>query len=127
MVGDFNVEDSEESLSNFLEKHNTTNIVKDKTYYKSLNNSSCMGRLIIRNRPRCFQNTTAFSRVPSNYHKMTLNVLKRSFSKAPPKEIFYKDYKIFGQDKFKYELKKSMKMNRLDVFADILNVHAPFK
>ena len=58
---------------------------------------------------------------------MTLNVLKRSFSKAPPKEIFCKDYKCFGQDKFKYELKKSMKMNRLDVFADILNVHAPFK
>ena len=126
MVGNFNVEDSKESLSNFLEKHNTANIVKDKTYYKSLNNSSCMG-LIFRNRPRCFQNTTVFSRVLSNYHKMTLNVSKRSFSKAPPKEIFYKDYKIFGQDKFKYELKKSMKMNRLDVFADILNVHASFK
>ena len=60
LVGDFNAEDSEETVFNFLEKHNAENIVKDKTCFKSLNNPSCID-LFITNRPRCFQNTTTFS------------------------------------------------------------------
>ena len=32
-VGDFNVEDSQETLFNFLENHNAANIVKEKTLF----------------------------------------------------------------------------------------------
>ena len=35
-----------------------------------------------------------------------LTVLKSSFNKAPPKDIFYKNQKKFEEDKFKYELTK---------------------
>ena len=83
LVDDFNAEYSEETLSNF-EKHNAANIVKDKTCLKSLNNPSFIV-LFITNRPRCFQNTTAFSTGLSSFHKMAVTVLKISFSKAPPK------------------------------------------
>ena len=49
LVGNFNAEDSKETLFNFLEKH--TNIVKDKTCIQSLDNPSCTN-LLITNRPR---------------------------------------------------------------------------
>ena len=51
LVGNANAEDSKETLFNFLEKHNDANIVKDKTCFKSLDNSSCID-LFITNRPR---------------------------------------------------------------------------
>ena len=41
LVGNFNDEDCKETLFNFLQKHNATNIVKGKTCLKSLDNPSC--------------------------------------------------------------------------------------
>ena len=42
LIGDFNAEDTEPCLSEFLYEHNAENIVKDKTCFKSLNNPSCI-------------------------------------------------------------------------------------
>ena len=84
MVGNSNAEYSKETLSNFLEKHNAANIVKRKICYKSVDIPSCID-LVITSRPQCFQNTTIFSTVLSDFHKMAVTVLKASFSKAPPK------------------------------------------
>ena len=60
--------------------------------------------------------------------------MKPSFSEAPPKEIFYKDYKNFEQNKFRYELKNRIQNESVEcysvfekVFVDILNNHALFK
>ena len=51
LVGNFNAENSKETLFNFLEKHNAANIVKDKTCIKSLDNPNYID-LLITNRPR---------------------------------------------------------------------------
>ena len=111
MVCSFNAEDSEEILLNFLEKHNAANILKDKTCLKRFDNPSCID-LFITNRPRFFHNT-----IFSNFHKMAVTVLKTSFSKAPPKELFYREYKNFEQDKFKYELKNRTQNEQLNVLV----------
>ena len=50
LVRNVNAEDSKETLFNFLEKHNAANTVKDKTCFKSLDNSSYID-LFITNRP----------------------------------------------------------------------------
>ena len=42
LIGDFNAEDTEPCLSEFLYEHDAENIVKDKTCFKSLNNPSCL-------------------------------------------------------------------------------------
>ena len=39
---DFNAEDTEPCLSRFLYEHNSKNLVKDKTCFKSLENPSCI-------------------------------------------------------------------------------------
>ena len=51
LTGNFNAEDFKETLLNFLEKYNVVNIVKHKTCFKSLDNSSCI-ELFITNRTR---------------------------------------------------------------------------
>ena len=49
---------------------------------------------------------------------MAVTVLKTSFSKAPPKELFYREYKNFEQDKFKYELKNRTQNEQLNVLVN---------
>ena len=84
----------------------------DKTFFKSLVKPSCIN-LLIANRPQCFQNATVFSTDLSDFRKMVFTVLKTSFSKAPPKEMFYRDYRNFKLDE--------------KIFVDVLNEQAPFK
>ena len=71
--------------------HNASNIVKEKTCLKTLDNPSCID-LIITNKPGCFQNTVVTTTGLSDCHKFVTTVSKASFKKALPKEIFYRDY-----------------------------------
>ena len=91
LIGEFNAEDSEPCLSRFLYEHNSKNLVKDKTCFKSLENPSC---LFLTNSPLSFQNTVTMSTGLSDCHKMVITVLKSTFAKTKPKEIIYRDYKI---------------------------------
>ena len=40
----------------------------------------------------------------SEFNKIAVTVLNVSFSKSPLKEMFYRYYKNFEQDEFKYEI-----------------------
>ena len=133
LIGDFNSEDTEPILSQLLHAHEAKNIVKDKTCFKNPDNPSCID-LFITNSPKSFQNTTAISTGLSDFHKMTITVLKTSFTKAKPKEIFYRDYKTFNDEHFKTELKNALSSIEVrnyesfeNIFIKILDKHAPFK
>ena len=64
---------------------------------------------------------------------MVITVTKMTFHKNPPKEIYYRDYKIFDQDLFREELAE--KLYGCDtcydifeeIFINVLNKHAPLK
>ena len=109
LIGDFNAEESEEIFSYFLKCHNASNIVKEKTCLKGLDNPSCID-LIITNKPGCFQNTVVTTTGLSDCHKFVTTVLKASFKKALPKEIFYRDYKSFDKQVFQNELYLNLTM-----------------
>ena len=133
MTGDFNSEDTEPRLSELLYEYDLKNIVKDKTCFKNPNNPSCID-LFITNKPMSFQNTSTMSTGLSDCHKMVITVLKTTFEKAKPKEIFYRNYKNFDSDNFKLELQNALNCNRVtnyslleNVFVDVLNKHAPIK
>ena len=132
LIGDFNAEDTEPCLSEFLYEHNSENIVKDKTCFKSLNNPSCID-LFLTNFPSSFQNTCTITTGLSDFHKMVITVTKMTFHKNPPKEIYYRDYKKFNQDIFKEELANelyecdSCYNNFEEIFLNVLNKHAPLK
>ena len=135
LIGDFNAEDSEPCLSRFLYEHNSKNLVKDKTCFKSLENPSCID-LFLTNSPLSFQNTVTMSTGLSYCHKMVITVLKSTFAKTKPKEIIYRDYKKFNADFFKSDLKVALS-NEGDVihryalfekiFLQVLDKHAPLR
>ena len=86
LVGDFNTEESEPCLSQFLYECNTKNIVKENNCFKNTLNPSCID-LFITDSPLGFQNAIAVSNRLSNFRKMVITVTKMSFKKQSPAEI----------------------------------------
>ena len=60
--------------------------------------------LIFMNRIKHFQNTTTLETLISDFHKMTITVLKSCYRKLPPRIVFYRDYKKYSQPDFHREL-----------------------
>ena len=104
LIGDFNAEDTEPCLINFLYQIDAKNLVKEKTCFESVNNPSCVD-LFLANSYRSFQNSTAVCTGLSYFHKMTVTVLKTTFHQAKPKEILYRDYRDFDEDNLKRALR----------------------
>ena len=73
LIGDFNAEELQDTLACFLNCHNASNLIRDKTCFKSLSNPSCTD-LIITNKPGCFQNTIATSIGLSDYPKFVTTI-----------------------------------------------------
>ena len=135
LAGDFNIEEHQEPLISFLKQHNSKNLVKGKTCYKSVENPSCID-LFITNRPNSFQNTNIVNVGCSDFHKMTITVMKTKFKKLDPKEITYRNYKDFDELVFKDDLRAELESYQQsnqrceifeDVFLRVLNKHAPLK
>ena len=103
LIGDFNQEETDPNMSNFMVNYGLSNIVKDKTCFKNPNNPSCID-LILTNKPRSFQHTTTFDIGLSDFHRMVLTSFKCIFDKREPKEVVYRNYKNFENKKFREEL-----------------------
>ena len=103
LTGDFNAEDTEPCLSQFLFEY-VINLVNEKTCFKSKTNPSCID-LFITNSSNSFQNTSTITTGLSIFHIMVVTFLKTTFLKSKPKVITYRDYRTFDNDKFKTDLK----------------------
>ena len=84
LAGDFNMEDTEPVLSEFLTNYDCKNLVNDKTCFKNPEYPRCID-LFITNSIMSFQNTTAVVTGLSDFHKMIVTVCKNSFPKSKPK------------------------------------------
>ena len=134
LLGDFNAQEGESDLDDFLYMHDLKNIQKEKTCYKNVNNPSCID-LILTNSSRSFQNTCTISTGLSDVHKMSLTVMKTKYAKAKPKEIVYRNYKHFDDKAFGSDLRKGLRLANSaitykdfeNIFINALNVHAPLK
>ena len=130
-AGDFNMEEDEDVMDDFLIQHSAKNLVKEPTCFKSLDNPSCID-LFVTNSPQSFQNTTAVETGLSDFHKMSITVLKTTFPKAQPKVLHYRDYRNFNTHTFRGELKAQVSdiSNYSDfeeIFLKVLDKHAPVK
>ena len=86
------------------------------------------------NNSLAFQNTTTIFTGISDCHKLVSTVLKTTFSKNKPKELFYRDYKKFNFSDFNDELKTIFSRNTAgschesdQIFLNVLDKHAPIK
>ena len=83
-------------MQEFLDSFGMKNLVKETMCYKNLQNPTCID-LILKNSQNMFQNTKTVETGLSDFHKMTVTVLKTAFKKSLPKIITYRDHKKFVQ------------------------------
>ena len=85
-MGDFNVEPNDDNMKNFFQTYGGKNIVKDKTCFKNPLNPTCID-LIITNRLKSFQEPEVIETGLSDFHKISLTVMKVFYNKQKPKII----------------------------------------
>ena len=134
LVGDFNSEIHESSISNFCDTYNLKNIINEPTCYKNLLNPSTID-LILTNKSRSFQNTTTIETGLSDHHKMTVTVMKQYFPKQTPVLIKYRNFKTIDKFAFRQELRQNLTtlgetityVQFENIFIRQLDKHAPMK
>ena len=91
-MGDFNTEVAQTSMKVFCDPYEFKNLIKDATCYKNPENPSCID-LILTNNPNSFQNSGVIETGLSDFHKMTVTVMKTTFEKLKPNIIHCRDYR----------------------------------
>ena len=132
-MGDFNLEPSSAFVKTLCHSHDLHNLVKEDTCFKG--QAKCYD-LILTNCKYNFQNTIALTTGFSDFHKMTVAILKTEYVKEDPIQINYRNYKNFNPILFQEEVRKrldedSQSNKNFDNFQntlyEVLNKHAPIK
>ena len=133
MLGDWNSTVKEEQMANFCDTYNLKNLINEPTCFKSTDNPSSID-IILTNKKHSFQNSITVETGLSDFHKMTVTVMKRFFKKKDPIVIEYRDMKNFDGMKFRDDLRKELQklesvtvVDFQNIFLTIWNAHAPVK
>ena len=131
MLGDWNSSVTEKAMTEFCEMYNLENLIREPTCYKSAENPSSID-IMLTNKKLSFQNSMTLETGLSDFHKMTLTVMKRYFKKKPPITITYRDLKSFDGFKFREDIRNQLEqIGDLDiddfkhVFTSTGNANAP--
>ena len=73
---DFKIRIDEPHMKSFCEAYNPTNLIKQRTCYKNPYNPICID-LILTNVPCTFQSTRVIDKGLSDFHLMTLTIIKK--------------------------------------------------
>ena len=107
-------------------------LINTFTCYKNPANPTCID-LILTNKARSFKTTCVIETGLSDFHKMTLAIMKVHFVKQSPKVIHYRDYKYFSNDTFRSDITQEAHSlyndtnNTQKILLNIFNKHAPIK
>ena len=103
VMGDLNVEVENRDMEEFCKNYNLKSLIPVPTCYKSPKNSLYID-LILANSQRSFQSSCTIETGLSNFHRMTITIMKASFQKLKPKVIHYRNYKHFCGKSYQNEL-----------------------
>ena len=98
--GDFNTEQTESAMGEFMNIYNLKNLIKSPTCYKNPDKPLCID-LILTNESRSFHSSHIIETGISDFHKMTVSVMKIYFKKQKSSNIYYRGYKNFSNDQFR--------------------------
>ena len=101
IIGYFNVEANNSAI--FCDTYNLKNVIKEPTCYKNPNKSSCID-LMLTNKPRSFKHSFVIETGLSDFHRMTVTVMKATFEKLQPRVVNYRGYKYFDNYRFRADL-----------------------
>ena len=133
MLGDWNSAVTEDAMANFCETYGLENLIKEPTCFKSNENPSSID-IILTNKKHSFQNSMTIETGLSDFHKMTVTVMKRYFKKKDPIVIEYRDLKNFDGVRFREDLRTELAKKEnitvvdfQNIFLTVWNAHAPIK
>ena len=135
LIGDFNSQMEEEKINDFCDTYNLQNLINDPTCFKNSLNPTLID-MVLTNREKSFHNSCCIETGISDFHKMTITILKTFFRKLKPTKIKYRNYKNFDIESFKAELNQSLQTTDhvnmtydefKDVFMKSLDEYAPLK
>ena len=122
-------------MDEFCSTYNLKSLISSPTCFKNPENPSCID-LILTNHPKSFQQSCTLETGLSDFHKLTITILKTFFKKQEPKIVRYRDYKHFVPEQFREELVKELSDNQVasdqfeffkTIVLRVLNKHAPMK
>ena len=87
-------------------------MISEPTCYKYPERFSSID-LILTNGSSSFKNSFAIETFLSDFHEMTITVMKTTFQKLKPKLIYYQDYSIFSNNKFGEESSYNLSMENI--------------
>ena len=78
LIGDFNKDINHSCMKTFCESYTLSSLIKEPTCYKNPQNPSCID-LILTNSPYSFQNSCVIEAGLSDFHKITVTVMKTTY------------------------------------------------
>ena len=99
------------NIDRFCGSYSLKSLLKKPTCFKNTDYPTCID-LILTNR-QSFQNSTIVGTGLSNFHKLTVTILKSYFKRRKPKEVIHCDFKNFSNQKFRTELVKELNGNNV--------------
>ena len=103
ILGDFNFEMEEQQIKDFCDSFSLKSLIRQPTCYKSPSNPTCI-YLILSNARQKFQSTWLLETGLSDFHLMTVTVMRKIFKKLRPRAINYKPYKHFSNEAYRESL-----------------------
>ena len=97
--GDLDTKTTESAVRGFYQIYGYENLIKYNGFFKNPEKPSCID-LIITNRPKCFLVSVTLDTGLSDFHKMTLAVMKIFYKKQKSTIIAYCSHRHFSNEAF---------------------------
>ena len=137
LLRDFNTEIDVQHMQSFCDNYSLKSLIRQPTCYKNFGKPTCID-FILTNMPRSFQGTCVIETGLSDFHLMTLTVMRKKFKKIRPRIISYRLHNNFSNEYYRKRLFNELKRetfvkndrgfaNFCDMSIKILNKRAPIK
>ena len=87
LMGDFNADSSNNFVDSFFRSYSLKSLIKTPASFKNPDNSTCID-LILTSRQKSFQNSNIIETELSDFHKLTVTVLKVTFRNCSPSNLY---------------------------------------
>ena len=137
VIGDLNAKVNLECMKHFCETYDLNTLIKVPTCYKNPEKPSCID-LLLTNRPTSFQSSSVVEIGLSDFHKMTITVMKTTFAKFKPRVTYFRNWDKFCNGKFSTQLLTKLSLENfnnsnnginkfLEICVNTLDIFAPCK
>ena len=113
VIGDLNAEVNLECMKLFCKTYDLSSLIKVPTCYKNPEKHSCID-LLLTNRPKSFQSSSVVETGPSDFHKMTVTVMKTAFEKLKPRVTYFRNWNEFCNEKFRTQLLTNLSLQNFN-------------